>query len=264
MMRRTIFSLVVMLFCKVGISQNAATEMFQLAKPKMDVSTVFFDSFTTLEFAKDLPNSIIKYSLDGSEVNQDSKVYNEPLKIAESAVIRVIIYHPDYLESDEVQLEVVKIAKKSGIKSLVLNPQPSEKYSGLGASGLMDSKKGSAQFGGDKQWLGYQTDSVLATLHLEKNSEVSKVVLSALTNQSNWIFAPGKIEVFNDGKLIGTEIYLNSTSETSNSATFLTVPVVKGVYKTLDVVIYSLSEIPEWHQGKGTTPWLFIDEIIIQ
>ncbi|MGO4918514.1 FN3 associated domain-containing protein [Maribacter spongiicola] len=238
--------------------------MFQLASPKMNVSAVFFDSFTTLEFANDLPNSVIKYSLDGSEINQDSKIYNESLKIVESSEIKAIMYHPDYLESDEVQFEVVKIAKKSAIKSLVLNPQPSEKYSGLGASGLMDLKKGSAQFGGDKQWLGYQTDSVLATVQLEKNSEVSKVVLSALTNQSNWIFAPGKIEVFNAGKLIGIETYSNSKIEASNSATFLTVPITKGVYKSLDVVIYPLSEIPEWHQGKGTTPWLFIDELIIQ
>lgn len=264
MMMRTIFSLFTMLLCQVGLSQNASTEMFRLASPKMNVSAVLFDSFTTLEIAKDLPNSVIKYSLDGSEVYQDSKVYKEPLKIAESAVIKAIMYHPDYLESDEVQLEVVKIAKKSAIKSLVLNPQPSEKYSGLGASGLIDFKKGSTQFGGDKQWLGYQTDSVLATLQLEKNSEVSKVVLSALTNQSNWIFAPGKIEVFNDGKLIGTEIYSNSKIEASNSAAFLTVPITKGIYKSLNVVIYPLSEIPEWHQGKGTTPWLFIDEIIIQ
>ncbi|WP_324024037.1 chitobiase/beta-hexosaminidase C-terminal domain-containing protein [Maribacter sp. BPC-D8] len=264
MMKRTIFSLFTMLLSQIVISQNAATEMFQLASPKMIVSAVFFDSFTTLEITKDLPNSVIKYSLDGSGVNQDSKVYNEPLRIDKSVVIKAVMYHPDYLESDEVQLEVVKIAKKSAIKSLVLNQQPSEKYSGLGAAGLMDLKKGSAQFGGDKQWLGYQTDSVSAMLQLERNSEVSQVVLSALTNQSNWIFAPGRIEVFYDGKLIGTETYSKSEIEASNGATFLTVPVMKGTYNTLNVVIYPLSGIPEWHQGKGTTPWLFIDEIIIQ
>jgi len=90
------------------------------------------------------------------------------------------------------------------------------------------------------------------------------IVVSALTNQSNWIFAPGKVEVFHGDSLIGEMTYLKSKKETLNKATFLNVPVKKGIYDTLKVVIYPLEEIPEWHQGKGTTPWVFIDEIIIQ
>lgn len=268
MIKRTFYSIFAMLMlCQACISQNtefASTEMFQLSDPRIQVSSIFFDSNTTLNFGLDMPNSTIKYTLDGSTVNLNSQVFAEPLKITESAIIKAKMFHPDYKESDEVQLEVVKISRNSAIKQIEITPAPSEKYSGMGSAGLMDLKKGSAQFGGDKQWLGYQTEEISASLLLKKNSTVHKIVVSALTNQSNWIFAPGKVEVFHGDSLIGEMTYPKSKKETLNKATFLNVPAKKGIYDTLKVVIYPLEEIPEWHQGKGTTPWVFIDEIIIQ
>ncbi|APQ17715.1 hypothetical protein A9200_02035 [Maribacter hydrothermalis] len=255
------------MLCQAGFSQNtvyAPTGIFQLSDPQIKVSSIFFESDVTLNFGLDMPNSTIKYTLDGSSVDQNSKVFSKPLKITESAVIKTKMFHPDYIESDEVELEVVKIAQKSAIKQIEVLPAPSEKYSGIGAKGLYDLKKGSAQFGGDKQWMGFQTEKIIASLQLEKNIIINKIVVSTLTNQSNWIFAPVKVEVYHDDELIGEITFPKSEKESLNSATFLSVPINKGVYDTLKVVIYPLSEIPQWHQGKGTTPWVFIDEIIIQ
>jgi len=268
MIKRTSYSLcTILMFVQACISQNtkhASTDIFQLSDPRIQVSSIFFDSYTTLNFGVDMPNSIIKYTLNGSSVNQNSNVFTKPLKITESAVVKAKMFHPDYKESDEVQLEVVKISKNSAIKQIDITPAPSEKYRGMGSAGLMDLKKGSAQFGGDKQWMGFQTGKISASIQLEKNSTVSKIVVSALTNQSNWIFAPGMVLVFSEDLLIGEMAYPKSKKVTLNSATFLNVPVKRGVYDALKVVIYPLSEIPEWHQGKGTTSWVFIDEIIIQ
>tara|TARA_R110002153_G_scaffold272765_1_gene441999 strand:- start:385 stop:1191 length:807 start_codon:yes stop_codon:yes gene_type:complete len=268
MMKRTFYSLfAIILLCQACVSQNtvyASTDMFQLSDPRINVSAIFFESHTTVTINVDLANSVVKYAIDGSPVNQNSKVYTTPLKMTESVVVKAKVFHPDYLESEEVQIEVVKIANKRVIKEMVLSTKPNDRYPGLGSEGLMDFTKGSAQFGGDKQWMGFQTDTISAELKLDENVEISQVIISALTNQSNWIFAPGKIEVFNDGKIVGTTTYPKSDKETSNSATFLSVPLVKGNYDKLKVVVYPLKSIPEWHQGKGTTPWVFIDEIIIQ
>ncbi|SIQ17371.1 chitobiase/beta-hexosaminidase C-terminal domain-containing protein [Maribacter ulvicola] len=268
MMKRTLYSIfAILMSCQAGFSQNtiyAPTEMFQLSNPRIQVSSIFFDSDITLNFGLDMPNSMIKYTLDGSSVNKNAKVFTEPFEITESAVIKAKMFHPDYMESDEVELEVIKIAQKNVIQQIEIIPAPSEKYSGMGTAGLIDLKKGSAQFGGDKQWLGYQTEKISASLQLKKNSVVNKIVVSALTNQSNWIFAPGKVEVFHGDKLVGKMTFAKSANESLNSATFLSVPINKDNYDALKVIIYPLSEIPQWHQGKGTIPWVFIDEIIIQ
>jgi hypothetical protein len=255
------------MLCQACISQNsinAPSNIFPLSPPQLNASSIFFDSITTVRLSFDFPNADIKYSLNGDAVNHNSKVYTTPLKLIQSAVIKARVYHPDYLESEEVQVEVVKIAKEKTIKNIVLTPTASENYPGLGAAGLDDLIKGAEQFGGDKQWMGFQTDTISAAIKLNSNIVVSTIVLSVLTNQSNWIFAPAKIEVFNEGETVGVMSYPNSVISTSDGATFLRVPITKDTYDKLTVVVYPLVEIPDWHQGKGTIPWVFIDEIIIQ
>ena len=265
---RTIYSLLALaMLCQACISQNsinASMEIFPLSAPQLNVSSVFFDSITTVRISFDFPNAVIKYSLNGGAVNQNSKIYTAPLELTESAVIKAKAYHPDYLESNEVQVEVVKTSTEKTIQEITLTPNASENYPGLGAAGLGDFIKGAEQFGGDKQWMGFQADTISAAIKLNSNIEVSNLVLSVLTNQSNWIFAPAKIEVFNEGEKVGVLSNPNSAIETSSGATFLSVPITKGTYSEFTVVVYPLAEIPEWHQGKGSTPWLFIDEIIIQ
>ena len=105
---------IVLLLCQACISQHtdhAPTALFQLSNPRVQVSSIFFDSYTTLNFNVDMPNSIIKYTLDGSLVNQNAKVFSGPLKIQESAVIKAKMFHPDYKESDEVVVEVVRLPR---------------------------------------------------------------------------------------------------------------------------------------------------------
>ena len=248
---RTIYSLLALaMLCQACISQNsinASTEIFKLSPPQINTTSIFFDSITIVQLSFDFPNAVIKYSLKGDEVNHNSKVY-----------------HPDYLESNEVQVEVVKTSTEKAIQEITLTPNASENYPGLGAAGLGDFIKGAEQFGGDKQWMGFQADTISAAIKLNSNIEVSNLVLSVLTNQSNWIFAPAKIEVFNEGEKVGVLSNPNCAIETSSGATFLSVPITKGTYSEFTVVVYPLAEIPEWHQGKGSTPWFFIDEIIIQ
>ena len=265
---RTIYTLLALaMLCQACSSQNsinASMEIFPLSPPQINATSIFFDSITTVQLSFDFPNAVIKYSLKGDEVNHNSKEYCAPLELTESTVIKARVYHPDYLESEEVQIEVVKTSTKKTIQEITLTPNASENYPGLGGAGLGDLIKGAEQFGGDKQWMGFQADTISAAIKLNSNIEVSTLVLSVLTNQSNWIFAPTRIEVFNEGKKVGVLSNPNSAIETSSRATFLSVPITKGTYSEFTVVVYPLSEIPEWHQGKGTTPWVFIDEIIIQ
>lgn len=264
---RTIYSLLVLTMLSYScISQNtksASTEIFPLSTPLINTSAIFFDSTTTVSLNFDFTHAIIKYSLDRSTINPNSSTYTTPLKIDQSAIVKAKVYHPDYLESNQVQVEVIKTGKKTPIKEIVLTPNANEKYLGLGPSGLIDLIKGSEQFGNDKQWMGFQSDTISALIKLNSDVQVSNIILSVLTNQSNWIFAPFKIEVFGESELVGVMSYPNSKIANSRGATFLRVPVDKGIYSLLKVVIYPLAKIPEWHQGKGTKPWFFMDEIII-
>ncbi|WP_171017360.1 chitobiase/beta-hexosaminidase C-terminal domain-containing protein [Maribacter sp. ACAM166] len=235
-----------------------------MSTSQLKASSVFFDAKTTIEFDFNFPDAIIRYALNGSVVNESSKEYTAPLVLTESSLITAKVFHPHYLESDPVQLEVLKISKKKPIKNIVITPSPNERYPGLGPLGLGDLIKGGKQFSSDSQWMGFQTDSITALITLNDAIQVSTIVVSLLTSQSSWIFAPAEIKIFYKGKLIGASSYPKSTASNARNDSFFSVPVAMGVYGQLEVVIYPLNEIPEWHQGKGTRPWFFMDEIIIQ
>ena len=50
----------------------------------------------------------------------------------------------------------------------------------------------------------------------------------------------------------------------TNALTFITTTCSQTSVHYVKVVIQHLEAIPQWHPGKGTPPWLFIDEILIE
>ena len=75
---------------------------------------------------------------------------------------------------------------------------------------------------------------------------------------------PASLEVSSEGKSIGKATFPNSTNEDTAKSTFVTCAVQPGNYQSISLTIHTLEAIPDWHPGKGTPAWLFIDEILIQ
>ena len=244
--------------------QNAATTTFQLSVPIIGTTSVFFTEVTEIKLAFDFPDAVIRYTLNGGPVSDQSPVYEGLLSLKESTTVKAKVFHPDYLESEEVQVKVLKTVNNQSIKNIEILPSLNPKFSGLGATGLMDRNKGSRTFSSDEQWLGFQSDSITLKTTFSKPTSISKVILSSLTNQSSWIFSPEKVAVFSDGHLVGSVNYSDAGKQASTQFEFLEVSVKSGNYEHLEVVVYPLQNIPNWHQGKGTKPWLFIDELLIQ
>ena len=85
----------------------------------------------------------------------------------------------------------------------------------------------------------------------------------------SWIFAPKKLLVY--GSKDGTEYDLLQTltfpptlEGAANSLEFLEATFPKTSLRFVKVVLEHFEGIPEWHPGKGTLPWLFVDEILIE
>lgn len=245
-------------------NQIAQTTTFQLSAPIIGASSVFFTDDTEIKLAFDFPNAVIRYTLNGGPVSNQSPVYEGPFSLKESTKVKAKVFHPDYLESDEVEVKVLKTANNQSIKDIEIEPNPNSKFSGLGATGLIDRKKGSMSFSSDAQWLGFQSDSIRLKTIFSKPTPISKIILSSLINQSSWIFSPEKVAVFSDGHLVGSVTFSDVEKQGLSQFEFLEVPVKSGNYEYLEVVVYPLQNIPDWHQGKGTKPWLFIDELLMQ
>lgn len=142
-------------------------------------------------------------------------------------------------------------------KPVQFTTPPHPKYSHHGNLGLTDGVVGKRPWKGD-QWLGFLNDTVQFTIDLGKKEKFELIELGCLDEPGSWIYRPKYIvvETSNDGKTFGKAQRVEITSEQI---------AVDRPRKARYVRITLLNDefIPAGNDGAGTTPWTFIDELII-
>jgi hypothetical protein len=102
-------------------------------------------------------------------------------------------------------------------------------------------------------------------LEFEQETTISKLIISSLNDHGSWIFLPKGIQVFtNDKQELGMAVIPIPTEMEPKTIALLDVPIVPGTYKNIEIYIDLLETIPQWHQGTGTPPFFFIDEILVE
>jgi len=241
-----------------------ASQDMVMASPIIECDNLFFTDSIEVKINFAMPNSHIRYTIDGSEVNAQSGKYTAPLLLKETTTIKAKNFHPEFQSGVSNTLQVIRTNTKLKGSTVSVNPAPNERYQAHGNSSLTDLQKGTLAFANDNSWLGFQADSVLVAINFSEAQSISKITVSALTNHSAWIFLPKSIAVFSGNKNIGA-IEIKKPSEGGSSRLeFIEIPIEKNSYRNLKVVVASLPGIPEWHQGKGTLPWFFMDEILVE
>jgi len=256
--------LVLHLACKPETVSHAQAATFQLASPIIELDSILFSKSAQVTMDLGLPKSTINYTLDGGEVDQNSAEYNRPITIENSATIKAKSFHDDYLSSTTATAQTTQITHTITNANIQLTPEPHENYQGNGAMGLIDLQKGSLHFRGSKEWLGFQTKEVNISMVLKSEHKISALFLSHLVDQSGWIFPPKSVQVLSNGKEIGRADLDQAANKQTSHLGMTHIPINIDNYTNIELRIIPLDEIPSWHDGKGTSPWLFIDEILIE
>ncbi len=253
------------LSCQQGGKPSfSSSEIFELSPPQLTIDSLLFTTSAKLEANFEVKNAKIHYTRDGSSVNESSAVYKNPITIQKSGTYSFINFHPDFKSSDEISIDLIKITNDISRAKITISPNPHSNYGGIGVRGLVDLKKGSTQFRNGNEWLGFQSPVITINLDFEEQLEISKIILSTLKDHNSWIFFPESIVVSNQTRRIGS---LNSALPKASQETklsFIEIPIKKDSYSNLEIQIHLLDKIPNWHQGKGTLPYFFIDEIIVE
>jgi len=243
----------------------AASELFELATPQLKIDSLLFNKTAKLEAVFNMEGAEIRYTKDDSEVSTDAMLYENPLVVTDASEFRFRVFHPEYIKSKEVYTRLLKVKEDVSTAKVRLAPQADKNYKGDGPQALVDLKKGTTQFRAGNHWLGFQGKQVRVSLEFEKETAISKLIVSALNDHGSWIFLPTAIRVFGDGKAeIGSVSIPLPTEVEVKDVALLDVPVPTGLYKSIEIHIDLMEAIPEWHQGQGTAPFTFIDEILVE
>ena len=246
------------LYDKMGY--NYATHVY-------DVKALLEPNFQTnaldVEFST-LGNSPIYYTLDGSEPTTSSIEYIGKFSIKEDAEIKAAAFSNGKISS-KVFSEKVTIAE-STFKPITLLTKPSSTYEYNGAPLLVDGLTGGGNFRSGR-WIGFNRKGLVAVIDLLQPTKISEVNFNTNVSTGSWIFD-------------AEEIIIESSDDEENFETLVSEKglnvkddqweeVINHSFKVdataryFKITIKPLSEMPEWHAGKGRGAYLFVDEIAL-
>ena len=254
-MKRMILFIVTFMMFGCSPSKYLQRNNTQLSKPNVTASKVFFDNEATIKVGPTAKGAKIEYSISDDKI----QTYSKPIVVTESSKVTFQAVGGGYIPSSKAHLEVVKIPsfKNNSISS---SRALSDKYGLGGLDILVDVEKGLSDF--NKGWLGYLGYTIDFAIAFDERA-VDQVVVSTLKNHRAWIFNPKQINIYANGKMLGTQTLQAASEMESNSSVFTKIKFPKIKTNQITIEIIAPEQIPAWHTGIGNKPWVFIDEILI-
>jgi hexosaminidase len=247
------------LYSKAGY--NFATHVYDVqAKLEPNFQTNALD----VEFST-LADSPIYYTLDGSEPTKSSNEYVGKFTVKEDAKIKAAAFANGKLSS-KIFSEEIKMSKSS-YKPITMLSTAARGYSFNGAPLLVDGLYGSSNYKTGR-WIGFQGADLVVVIDMLQPTEITEVKFNTNVVTGDWIFDAEEVivETSNDNETFETivsEKGLNVKEEHWQDVVNHEFTFDATTARYFKVTIKSLSEMPEWHAGKGRGAYVFVDEIAL-
>lgn len=220
----------------------------------------------TIKVKQGQKNINIHYTTDGTEPDSNSALYNEPIKVNGTTVVKIAAFKNGHFINSKYTLSFD--FHKALNSELTLANHYDERYRAGGENALIDGVRGTADFR-DGNWQGYEGVDFDCTIDLGEKKEISRVIPRFILNSNSWIFLPEKVEIslsddninFNNKKVIVNDIP-QKNSEIIRKDFAAEFDTQKARY--IKVKAESIKKCPDWHPGVGSDAWLFIDEIVVE
>ena len=257
--------LVILLLCVVVIGckkdevkvDYLQKEDVQLVQPRIIASTTVIDSFVTINADRLTEGTLLFYTDDGTEPTEQSTKFSGEIEIKEPKELKFKAFHNKFKASETASFKLYK--KGHTVSDIKWFTNPNERYEGSGTTTLIDHKKGSLDFN-SPLWVGFDTIAK-ASVTFDKKTTIKSIDIGYLNDPGSWIFPPSEIEIILNNKNKLTFQLEPLTGMVDKAMMSFNIPMDKAV-STLEITVKNLDQIPDWHDGKGSKAWLFMDEWI--
>jgi hexosaminidase len=208
----------------------------------------------------------IHYTTDGSEPNNYSSIYNGPIVLDKTSVIKALTF-TNGAPSEKVLTQSFKM-NLATVKPVKYMIPFSSYFKGSGDNTLVNAIRGTTNHE-DGEWQGWNGTDMEVIIDLKESAKIGRISAGSLQNKGAWIFFPQKVEFFasadgNNFQKVGET--LNETDSISGEknlnefgVTFK--PVSANFVK---VIARNFGKGPKGHAAEGKPVWLFIDEIEVE
>ncbi len=210
-------------------------------------------------------NTPIRYTLDGSEPTSESALYTAPIEIRESCTVKARserngkftrLYEKTFQQHKAMGRPVTTLTEPH--PNYVFN-NPDHLTDGLRGKGPYNS--------GD--YAGWYNGNFEAVVEMD-GTAYNEVTLSTFVFRYDYVFGPMDliVHVSEDGsdytEAARAEYAVEGGVDDGNGRQEYTVTFPETSAKYLKVTAKCIPALPEWHSGKGSPGFIFIDEIIVK
>lgn len=218
-----------------------------------------------VKLTADIEDPQIRYTLDGTDPNRQSKTFNKPIVINKSTTLKSAVFEngemPGKIRTNHFNLH------KAFAKNIELEYTNSPRYDGSGKHTLVNGITGSNSYS-DGNWQGFLGRDMVATIDLGIPQSIESIMVDALQDITSWIFLPqsATFEVSTDGESFSVleTVKLDAPSPPGEKLvkTFSTSNDVDNI-QFVRVTLQNLGVCPKGQSGEGNPAWLFVSEIIV-
>lgn len=214
-----------------------------------------------LETIGDAP---IRYTLDGTDPDLNSKKYEGPLEISSTCLLKASAEVEGVLTRPYVQQFTFH---KAVGRSIELTYPSQAEFASTTGEELLDGVRGPA-IHKSKEWCSWMAKPFEAVIDMGNTQPYSRVEIGYFSNKPSQIFNPLNlsVSVSDDGETY-TEI-ASSTLQPEGEfepdglkSISVTFPQTSARY--MKIKADCLPNVPEWHHYAGRKAWLYIDEVIV-
>jgi hypothetical protein len=206
----------------------------------------------------------LRYAVDRMP-DAGAAVYHSPLKINTASTVYAGLFEREKLIAGSQAF--IPVNKALG-KPVTLENPFHPVYPAAGAATLTDGIMGTTAFK-DGRWLGFLGKDVQATIDMQEVGSVGNVRVNFLADPNSGIFLPSEVSVYVsvDGKkyeLAGTEKNPKGSVRGEPYLQSFQVNVKKKQARYIRFSAKTIGTIPDGYLFKGSTSWLFVDEVLVQ
>lgn len=247
-----------------GSIDDSTFDEVQLNTPRMEYESSFFSDKMTVSVSYSLSDTDLYYQIGASE---PQILKGGEIELTASSKVTVFAKKEGWKDSEKAEQAFI-LVRSNNFKANSLKHDPKGTYKARGIETLFDLKKGSENFR-DGNWLGFNGDDMVVDVVLEEKRSLESVFISTLDDTGSWIFPPTALEIWggsniNDLKKLNTLAISLPDGPEPKHMIIHQLAFDKVELRYIRVVAKNYGNLPEWHPGKDTPAWMFIDEIAFQ
>jgi hypothetical protein len=250
------------------VGDNLKNYLIKITSPIIDQDSSIIKSHLDINIKHFLEGTVIRYTTDGTDPDSlSSPEFKQTLRITDHTTLKTKAFKSGWISSDVVQ----KTFYRSEIHpdTIYFITQPDRQYPGNGTQTLIDYQLGDQNFSNGK-WLGYLDENMILVIGFHQSKKLKEARFNTLIDNASYIFPLTAIQVA--GSLDGTQFKaLNEIKFPSlqkddfniENKSFSCLIPGEDSYKFYKFTLSNLKKLPDWHPGKNTPAWMFIDELFL-